>query len=591
MNMDKCTKLITLAAGVLLLVASAARADLPLNDDEVKCVNALNKRGSKVGKAQNKQNRACVKDAGKGKIPASDACLESDPKGKVGKARQKTTDDFAKKCGDVPDVGPNDANAVNDAFEDQARELARDVFGDLGTSVIDCDADKNGCKCQDAVVKNAGKIFDTKAKEFVKCKKDAGKAGIAAAADIANCVTPGGIAADAKGKIAKKVGKLGDDIAKKCSTVPATNAFPAQCAGLGGNALRDCIDALIECRVCLAINAADNLSVNCGTFSGITCPPGAPPTNTPAPSATPTATSTPGLSCPLSPGNYTLTQVSGGSLIVDGLPAFPFPSGGTINQTVGAGDANCVHPVAVPFPGGFNAPVFCIPSLGFTTSVVQTGCGIGRIDSNGGSDFTISEIGDTSAPNPPCSLPASCSNGGNSNVRVDVTVGNGAADVCGSGTANATVSVPVFTTTWLTFAGCPDPDGMYNPGPDTLIVSFPQTLDFTTDSTLGDWADLDPDGCCIAGAGPASFTNPCNPGGPGGLSSTGTCIDLTGLDVAGADVTTVAAGAVGSSGSPLYDLTFVTTLPNELTTAGGGAATCATPPTITYGGTATRCIP
>jgi hypothetical protein len=294
--------------------------------------------------------------------------------------------------------------------------------------------------------------------------------------------------------------------------------------------------------------------------------------------------------CPLDDGTYTLTQVSGGSLRVDGLPPFPFPAGGTIVQDVSAGDADCVHDVAVPFPGGFNAPAFCIPSLGFTTSVVQTGCGIGLIDSNGGSDFTITEVGDTSSP-VVCSLPhAGCSNGSDSSAQVDVTVGDATPDVCGSGTANATVSVPVFTTTWLTFAGCPDPDGTYNPGVDTLIVSFPQTLDFTTDSTSGDWADLDPDGCCIAGAGPGSNTNPCNPGGAGGLSSTGTCIDLTGLDVAGADVTTVAAGAVGSSGSPLYDLTFVTTLPNEIS-SGGTGGTCATPPAINYGGTATRCIP
>jgi hypothetical protein len=316
-------------------------------------------------------------------------------------------------------------------------------------------------------------------------------------------------------------------------------------------------------------------------------------TNTPLATATPTPTPTATQACPLAAGAYTLTQTSGGSLQVDGLPSFPFPAGGQIVQDVAAASVpGCVHNTVVPFPGGFTAPVFCIPSLGFTTSVVQTGCGIGRIDSNGGSDFTITEIGDTSAPNAPCFLPHSCSNGGNSNVRVDITVGNGAADTCGSGTANATVSVPVFTTTWLNFSGCPDPDGMYNPGPDTLIVSFPQTLDFTTDSTLGDWADLDPNGCCIAGAGPGSFTSPCNPGGPGGLGSTGTCLDLAGLNVAGADVTTVAAGAVGSSGSPLYDLTFVTTLPN----AGSGpsaplGATCASPPIVTYGGTAIRCVP
>jgi hypothetical protein len=312
-------------------------------------------------------------------------------------------------------------------------------------------------------------------------------------------------------------------------------------------------------------------------------------TDTPEPSNTPTATNTPEptptntVSCPVEPGNYTLTQVAGGVLTVDGLPSFPFPAGGVIAQTIGAPNADCVHPTTVAFPGGFGAPTFCIPALSFSTSVVQTACGIGLIDSDGGSDFTITETGDTSAPNAPCFLTPSCASGGNSNVRLDVTVGDGTPDTCGEGTANATVTIPVFTTTWLSFAGCPDPDGTFNPPPggvDTLIVSFPQTLDFTSDTTTTTWVDLDGPDCAIAGAGPVN-----------GFGSTpGTCIDLAGIDTPGVDVTTVASGAIGSSGAPLYDLSFVTVLPNELGTGTGDAATCATPPLINHTGTVTRCV-
>jgi hypothetical protein len=296
--------------------------------------------------------------------------------------------------------------------------------------------------------------------------------------------------------------------------------------------------------------------------------------------------------CPLDAGSYTLTQVAGGSLRVDGLPAFPFPAGGTIVQDVSAGDEACVHDTVVPFPGGFDAPVFCVPSLNFTVQVEQTGCGVGVIDSDGGSDLTVTEIGDTSSPTL-CNLPhPSCSNGANASLQVDVTVGDGVADTCATGSANALVSVPVFTTTWLasTFT-CPDTDGTYNPGIDTLITSFPQILDFTTDTNEADWSDLDPDGCCIAGAGPGSNTNPCNPGGAGGLTGAGSCLDVAGVGIAGADVTTVASGPVGSTGSPLYDLTFTTQLPNEVSAAGAPlGATCATPPVIDFAGPATRCI-
>jgi hypothetical protein len=325
--------------------------------------------------------------------------------------------------------------------------------------------------------------------------------------------------------------------------------------------------------------------------------------------------------CPLAAGQYTQKQIAGGTLKVSGLAPFPFPAGGTVVQDVGAAtQPACVHDTVVPFPGGFNAPVFCIPALVFTVKVQQTGCGIGKIDSNGGSDFTVTEVGDTSAPSPPCSLPsASCTNGSNSNIRVDVTVGNGVADTCGGGgTANAIVSVPVQTTTWQdVLFQCPDADGTFDPGTDALITSFPQFLDFTTDATSADFDDTDPDGCCIAGSGPSTHLNAndnagctgagtpkacctgagtgncrCAGGGAGPQTDTGTCINLTGVGVPGADVVTVASGAVGSNGFPLYDLSFKTRLPNEVAKTGNFAGlTCAIPPAINFAGTAVRCIP
>jgi hypothetical protein len=64
------------------------------------------------------------------------------------------------------------------------------------------------------------------------------------------------------------------------------------------------------------------------------------------------------------------------------------------------------------------------------------------------------------------------------------------------------------------------------------------------------------------------------------------CLDL------GADtVTTAATGTIGSDGSPLFDLTFATLLPNMISgPAASGGATCAVPPPVNFAGTATRCI-
>jgi len=295
-----------------------------------------------------------------------------------------------------------------------------------------------------------------------------------------------------------------------------------------------------------------------------------------APTATPSepvATPTPG--CPISAGAYTLTQVEGGTLAVGTIADFPFPAGGEIKMDVSEGDADCVHEAIVPADGGLTTPVFCIQALTFSVKVAQAGCGVGRIDSNGGSDFTVTEVGDSSDTTD-CNIPQDgCIPGLDSSVRNDITVGDGTPDECtGGGTGNAIVAIPVFTTTWSDAGGCPAPDGEYNPGTDALIVEFPQILDFTTSSNTARWEDIDGDFCSVAGT-PLPNT-----------MASGAC-----LDVSAGTVTTAAAGPIGSSGAPLFDILFRTTLPNMITGPDEPlGATCDPAPVIDFAGTATRCI-
>jgi hypothetical protein len=302
-----------------------------------------------------------------------------------------------------------------------------------------------------------------------------------------------------------------------------------------------------------------------------------------------------GVSCPISAGRYVLTGTAGGMLATATVAAFPFPAGGTITQEVGPGNANCVHETVVPFPGGFTAPVFCIPGVMFSVRVEQTGCGVGRIDSNGGSDFTVTERGDTDDKSATCNLPhPNCVNGPpvapvtgkvDSNVRVEIRVGDGVTDTCpGGGTANAVTAIPVFTRTWIEFSSgfsCPANDGTFNTPGDTPITAFPQILDFTTDTATSSWEDLDGSGCWIVGQGSPNTTTK-------GFTGTGKCATLTG---ANRTIITAATGAVGSKGGPYYDLSFINTIPNNITgpTANTGA-TCANPPVINFTGTATRCL-
>jgi hypothetical protein len=291
--------------------------------------------------------------------------------------------------------------------------------------------------------------------------------------------------------------------------------------------------------------------------------------------------------CPLQAGFYTVTQVAGGELTTATLSPFPFPPGGTLKEDVSEPDANCVHSVVVPFPGGFNSPVFCVPALGFTVSVVQTACGVGQLDSDGGSDYTVTEAGDTSDASSTCNLPnPGCNQGMDSSIRIDVTVGDGAPDTCSEGSANAIVAIPVHTTTWIEhtsgdFCGIePGADGTFDPGPDPvtddlLVVDFPQILDFTTDKSTTTWSDLDGDGCFLAGRGPAA-----------GFVAQGKCLDLTAKTL-----TTVATGPIGSAGSPLFDLAYRTILPNTFSgPEASTGATCPSPPDINFTGVAHQCI-
>lgn len=296
-----------------------------------------------------------------------------------------------------------------------------------------------------------------------------------------------------------------------------------------------------------------------------------------------------GCACPLDAGSYTITQVAGGTMRVATLYPFAMPPGGTLTLDLShATLPDCVHRAVVPYPGGLQMPTFCIAATGFSAKLTQTGCGVGQIDSNGGSDYSITEVADTSDTSATCNLPnLNCANTApddqhDSSARVDVTVGDTTPAGCSAGTANALLTVPVRMQVWVDSGGigysCPAEDGTYDADDgDMLILEVSQILDFTTGATMANWADLDGDGCFLVGVGPADT---------GFFSDAGVC-----LDVQSGTVTMVASGTAPSALSPLRDTTYVTKLPN--TFSGPGAplnATCDTAPPIMVGGTVSRCI-
>lgn len=300
------TRTVTLraAAAVALVLALAASAAAQQSKDQQRCLNTVNKDGTLVTKARGKANVGCVKDAGLGKLGGTaQTCVTGLSSAKVEKSKAKTVSDAAKVCGTAPSFGYPGPVVTNLGAEKAANDLVADVFGaPLDAGITSCTASKAGCQCQQKVIDDVAKLADTKLGEFVKCKKAVLKSGANGAAVLQKCVddaaTVGSIEADTKGKVAKAVGKLTTDIGKKCDTPGVTTtSFPGTCTGMSGAGLAQCLDRLVECRVCQAINDMDALFVNCDLFddgvSNGTCFSGTGPTPTPAPTAAPTPTPTP----------------------------------------------------------------------------------------------------------------------------------------------------------------------------------------------------------------------------------------------------------------------------------------------------------
>jgi hypothetical protein len=301
------------------------------------------------------------------------------------------------------------------------------------------------------------------------------------------------------------------------------------------------------------------------------------------------------------PASRIVTTSSPGTLAVSTLPAFPFPAGVLTTIDVGEADPACRHDAVVP-AGGFSVPVFCIPALGFTSSVTPTGCEAGGATGRGtiwdaaapAATPDVVRVGDTSDPstNACGTLGAGCNAGGggagaDTNGNVDTVRGGPASTVAG---VHTQLDIPVVSLTWNDVDGnCPDDDSTFNPGTDTLVSQFDFILSPTTGRSQASFTDLNGDSCSFAGNGPLN-TRTCSndparacgansdcPGGTCQLGGSVTGSPATGpCCQTGQATTVVATGLAFSGGSPLFDLTFTNVTPSSITSceAAGAPQAC-----------------
>jgi hypothetical protein len=259
---------------------------------------------------------------------------------------------------------------------------------------------------------------------------------------------------------------------------------------------------------------------------------------------------------PLDAGHYALTPCDVATLEISGLLSTSISVQPVVLEA-GPGDAACRHQTVVPYPGGFDKGIGCFEAATFAFE--QTGCGVGLIDSDGDSDFTVSETADTS-DRAVCKVPQHpvCLSQSDQSLRLDVTVGDGVTDTCsGAGTGNVLLSIPIAVTVWIDRDGCPTPDGTYDAGFDSLVARVEQVANLTTATGSARFADLDGDGCAFAGtsAGP--------------LATAGTC-----LEVSGGSLTLVATapGSVQTVGGIVSSLRVPFTISSPSTAGGEGRA-------------------
>ena len=282
-------------ATVLAFSPMMAVAQTPSKPDQ-KCINTVNKNAAKIASAQGKNICACIKEGAEGRVTIQligtiDRCITVDRRGNVRKAKAKLDEKIGKDCASYPEdpsgfapVDPTDPNFIKARSMEKDLSLIHGIFGTDLHSVIVREGDpntpnaKSTSKCQQAVAKQAKKCQDKKLKQFLACKKDGMKGKtppgqISSSEDLErlclqsdpNDPTTG--QGDPKGKIAKACDtKLQDKIQKKCldKSVDLSVAFPGFDPNSG--TLKDFVEGMVECEVCLFLNAIDGLARDCDLF-------------------------------------------------------------------------------------------------------------------------------------------------------------------------------------------------------------------------------------------------------------------------------------------------------------------------------------
>ena len=243
-----------------------------LQPSEQKCVNTINKEYWRVARAQGRQILKCIEGAVRGRLTTSvEECVAADGKSRVAKKQARLLAQEARRCTQPPSFGYTSGALANQVAVELA--FVHSIFGpDLNTPIVPLQFSFQ-TSCQVEALTLALRCWNEKLKAFNKCKKKAitlrHRPGIEDADSLTEaCLTQKVLAT-----------RLGTELAnypcgapffwkmERACPLPATDLaaiFPGDCSdAVNIYELVRCLRNLLDCNVCLELNAVDGLTRDC----------------------------------------------------------------------------------------------------------------------------------------------------------------------------------------------------------------------------------------------------------------------------------------------------------------------------------------
>jgi cysteine-rich repeat protein len=274
-----------LALGAALAAMAVSPAAAQIGKDQQTCITAMQKAFRRLDKQVGLQAASCLKNYAKGKelspLPSVDSiveCLADDPRGKIALASMRADADFVRRCPlPLPSFGPTDPWQLGLVGRVSPQNLVTDVWTDNLEAWIPLESvDPDGSSCQRKIWKAATKCEQAKIKEFGRCTRlglrgSAVPGLIDSAADMRDLCLGTGTASqpDPRGKVARSCSHptrgLKKALDKRCSNQNLTALFPT-CGSATSAGTAACLDRMISCRTCMALNAVNGLDRDCELF-------------------------------------------------------------------------------------------------------------------------------------------------------------------------------------------------------------------------------------------------------------------------------------------------------------------------------------